>query len=261
MQTQNSRPNILCFAGLDPSGGAGLQADIEAIAHCGGHALPIASCLTVQNSTQAFKVVSVEPELIQQQVEALLQDTTINACKIGVINNQDIAHIIANMLDLLPDSPVVLDPVLRASQGIEFCSADTIAIIKDSLLPHTHIITPNAHELALLAGTDTDEIIQAQLLLDYGVQYVLVTGADTNTEQVTNTLYSNQGIVDQQVWTRLPHHYHGSGCTLSSAIACHLALGLDAINACQAAQAYTWQALSDASQQSQGQFTPMRIKS
>ena len=120
MQAQNSRPAILCFAGLDPSGGAGLQADIEAIAACGGHALPIATCLTVQNSMQATSVTAIDPVLAHQQAQALLADLPIAGCKIGVIPNAQLAEVIRQILKQLPTTPVVLDPVVHASQGISF---------------------------------------------------------------------------------------------------------------------------------------------
>ena len=95
MQAENVRPSILCFSGLDPSGGAGLQADIEAISSCGGHALPIATCLTVQNTTGNISTNGIEPFIIQTQAEALLEDMQVSACKIGVIPNENIARSIA----------------------------------------------------------------------------------------------------------------------------------------------------------------------
>ena len=260
MQAQNTRPPILCFSGLDPSGGAGLQADIEAIASCGGHALSIASCLTVQNSVQAFSITAIETSIIQQQASALLDDMQVASCKIGVVPNQAATITIANILAQLPEIPVVFDPVLSASHGSDFSNTDTINTIKDTLLPATTIITPNLKELNTLTGDSGDITTQAKSLCELGPNYVLVTGADSDTELVHNTLFTHKGIKAQYEWPRLPQMYHGSGCTLSSSIACYLALGLDMPTAVEKAQQYTWQSLQNAQAIGGGQWIPNRIR-
>ena len=246
MQVQNSRPPVLCIGGLDPSGGAGLQADIEAIASCGAHALPIASCLTIQNSIQTFCVSAVDPALIEQQAHALLADMPITSCKIGVVPNEAIANAIAKILAQLPNVPVVFDPVLSASQGCDFSNSATINSIKDVLLPMVSVVTPNLKELVKLTDNNNDLYYQAELLCKLGPKYVLATGADCDTAHVHNTLFSCDGLKAKYEWPRLPHMYHGSGCTLSSAIAAYLALNYDMIDAIEKAQHYTWQSLQHA---------------
>jgi len=260
MQAENSRPPVLCIGGLDPSGGAGLQADIEAIANCGGHALPIASCLTVQNSIQAFSVSAVDSAIIQQQASALLNDMQIACCKIGVIPNSDVAKSIAGILAQLPNVPVVYDPVLSASSGSEFSNSDTITTIKDILLPAVTVVTPNLKELNTLTDINSDITSQAKSLCELGPEYVFSTGADSNTDHVHNTLFTCDGVKAEYECPRLPHTYHGSGCTLSSALACYLALNFDIIDATEKAQQFTWTSLQNAQPVGSGQWIPNRIQ-
>ncbi|MDW3096431.1 MAG: hydroxymethylpyrimidine/phosphomethylpyrimidine kinase [Gammaproteobacteria bacterium] len=260
MQAQNLRPPILCFSGLDPSGGAGLQADIEAISSCGGHTLPIASCLTVQNSVQAFSVSAIDSSIIQQQASVLLDDLQVASCKIGVVPNEAVAFTIANILAQLPEVPVVFDPVFSASHGTDFSNMDTINAIRESLFPLTTVITPNFKELNTITDDSCGVTTQARSLCELGPKYVLVTGADNDTEQVQNRLFSQEGMQAQYDWPRLPHMYHGSGCTLSSSIACYLGLGLDMHTAVEKAQHFTWQSLKDAQAIGSGQWIPKRIR-
>ncbi len=259
MQVENSRPPVLCIGGLDPSGGAGLQADIEAIASCGGHALPIASCLTVQNSIQVFSVSAIDPSLIQKQAAALLKDMKIACCKIGVIPNQAIAKTVANILAQLPNVPVVFDPVFSASHGSEFSNSETINAIKDILLPAVTIATPNLKELSTLTDDNNDITSQAKSLCGLGPKYILATGADSDTDHVHNILFTRDGIKAEYEWPRLPHVYHGSGCTLSSALACYLALDYDITDAVESAQKFTCQSLQYAQPVGSGQWIPYRI--
>lgn len=259
MQVENSRPAILCFAGLDPSGGAGLQADIEAIASCGGHALPIATCLTVQNTSQAIDLQPVNAELVQRQAEALQADIPIAGCKIGVLPNSDIVCAVADFLSGIPDVPVVLDPVLHAAQGIGFCDQSTVNIIKQRLLPKVRIITPNQAELKKLTSENATESENSRALCASGSAFVFVTSADQEGNSIKNTLYNNEGIVHQNCWSKLPHSYHGSGCTLSSAICYFIASGLDVVSAVNKAEQYTRQCLIQADVIGAGQYIPRRI--
>ena len=258
MQAENSRPLILVFAGLDPSGGAGLQADIEAISHCGGHALPIASCLTVQNTQQADAVCSVDQQLIQRQVNAILQDMRISACKIGVIPSQSVAVTIAEVIAQFTDIPIIFDPVLTATNGITFSDRATIQVIQKTLLPRVTVMTPNTQELNTLIDGKSAIAAKAQALCAQGPQYVLVTGAEENTRQVKHLLFNLEGLVASFACQRLPHSYHGSGCTLSSALATWLAMNLTISEAIKKAQRYTWLSLQHAEPLGAGQWIPNR---
>ena len=259
MQVTQQRPCILCIGGLDPSGGAGLQADIEAIAQCGGHALPIASCLTVQNSSKAISLSVVDASIIQQQADALLNDMDISACKIGVIPNQEIAITIAGIITQLPDIPIVLDPVLSASHGIKFVDQATLDSMRNKVLPAVTVVTPNSAELDQLIAGDECITSKAQSLCQLGPEHVLVTGTDEKTEDVVHYLVNKEKMLNEYHWHRLPHEFHGSGCTLSSALACLLALGLDIQEAVEQAQKYTMQSLKAADIPGQGQWIPNRI--
>lgn len=253
------RPTVLCFGGLDPSGGAGIQADIETIACCGGHALPIATCLTVQNTVQAYSTTATAAPLLRQQAEALLKDVSINSCKIGVIPSSEIAMVIADIITQLTDIPVVLDPVLHASSGSKFCDEKTINSIKEILLPLASVATPNASELAILSAGNDSSPPNASELCRRGPQYVLVTDADNPAPEVCNKLFNADGLVKEYRWTKLPHSYHGSGCTLSSALAYYLAMDLKVSDAAMVAQQYTWQCLKTAEPLGQGQRIPNRV--
>ncbi len=260
MQVQNYRPCILCIGGLDPSGGAGLQADIETIAACGGHALPIASCLTIQNTTVSTSVSAVEPDVIKSQVSLLIDDFKISGCKIGLIPNASIARTIAEIVSQIPDVPIVFDPVIRASSGLKFNDNTTLEAIKKFLLPKVTIITPNQNELNAITNCDKDKNSQCELLCSLGPEYVLITGGDNQTSSVSNLFVSKGGNQHEYTWQRLPNRYHGSGCTLSSAIASYLALGFDMQEAVQKGQQFTWHALDAAEPLGKSQWMPNRTR-
>ncbi len=260
MQVENRRPLVLCFGGLDPSGGAGLQADIETIASCGGHALPIATCLTVQNSVAAIELSIVDEQLMRKQAEVLLNDMRIACCKIGVIPNVNIAITIAGIVAQIPEIPVVLDPVFAPSNGNQFSDSDTINAIREYLLPLVNVITPNLAELEKLSTVGNSNCLRAQNLCKQGPKYVLLTGTDESAPEVLNSLYTVDGLVKEYRWERLPNHYHGSGCTLSSAIACNLAHEMDIADAVYSGQQLTWQFLQAAEPLGTGQWIPNRME-
>lgn len=258
------RPSILCFSGLDPCGGAGLQADIESIFQCGGHALPIASCLTVQNTSGVSAVSPVKNDLIQQQATAIIQDMEIAACKIGAIANQHTAHIIAEIITDFPSIPVVYDPVLIPSQGKAFADSTTLEAIQHALLPKVDIITPNHSELTQLTHTNHQHTHSPTLmenvhtLCQLGAKHILLTGGDTESIDVNNMLFDHNTLVKTYTWKRLTHRYHGSGCTMSSALACYLALGESIPDASLHAQLYTYETLKHAQALGHGQMIPTR---
>ena len=259
MPAENTRPSVLCFAGLDPSGGAGLQADIEAIAFHGGHTLPIATCLTVQNSVAAYSLQAVDEQIIEQQFNALIEDIKISACKISVIPNQAIALCIAKLIQRLPNIPIIYDPVFAATNGSQFTQPDTIEAIKSNLMPHIYVLTPNAKEINLLLDETVSHINEASRLCHMGPDYVLATNADSNTEQVHNTLLSKDGLLENYTYPRLPHNYHGSGCTLSGALAFMLTQNFTIQQAVKHAQDFTYCTLQHAQPIGAGQWIPSRI--
>ena len=259
MQVENTTPTVLCFGGLDPTGGAGLQADIESVAACGGHALSIATCLTVQDSTRAYAFVATGKDLIQQQADALLADIAVDACKIGVIPNSEVATVVAGIIAQIANIPVVLDPVLRATAGSTFCDRKTMDTLKKALLPLTTVITPNAEELLQLSSNQASPSERANELCKLGPEYALVTDANHSATEVCNTLFQSGTLLEEYLWPKLPYVFHGSGCTLSSALACFLSKQTDVRSAVQLAQEFTRQSLQSARTLGKGQKFPKRI--
>ena len=256
-------PIVLTFAATDPSGGAGLQADILTLASTGCHPLSVVTAITVQDSLGVEGVQPVEAEWVTDQARCLLEDMPVDAFKIGVLGSVEIIAAIAEIVSDYPDVPLILDPVLSSGRGDEFATDEMMHAMRELLLPHTTILTPNSMEARRLAEMDDEDeaalALCAERLIAMGAEFVLVTGTHEATPNVVNTLYGKSGIVRTDTWARLPGSYHGSGCTLASAIAAMLANGLDLPEAVREAQEYTWQALKKAYRPGMGQFLPDRL--
>ena len=254
---QNRKKVVLTIAGHDPSGGAGIQADIESIIAAGCQAVSLVTALTVQNTSAFHTLIPQAPDIFRRQCDALLSDITIDACKIGLIGDLAIASVIAEVLNQLR-VPVVFDPILKAGTGVLLTNPELNACMLRELFPRTTVLTPNCAEARQLTGSS--DIHQAgELMLAGGCQYVLVTGADEATTQVTNILFAHDAAPVTYQWERLPGIYHGSGCTLSAAIAARLALDSDIPGAVAAAQEYTWNSLRNGLQLGHGQLHPNRF--
>ncbi|TFW26550.1 bifunctional hydroxymethylpyrimidine kinase/phosphomethylpyrimidine kinase [Duganella callida] len=211
---------VLVFAGLDPSGGAGLTADAQAIAALGAHALTVCTALTVQDNDRVYDVQPVQAELVSRQACALTDKMAISAIKIGITGSAANARAIAQVIEQLraqqPDLPVVLDPVLASGHG-DLLSRDDAVEALAPLLALTTIITPNGPEAAALTGAaQADE--QAAILLARGCRQILITGGHGDGAEIINRWYGPQGRREWR-WPRLPGDFHGSGCTLAAAIA------------------------------------------
>lgn len=255
----SQRPVVLVFAGLDPSGGAGLQADIETLASLGCHAAPVITAITVQNTCRVDGFHPTASTLVGAQAQAVLDDMPISAIKIGMLGQADNVSVVHDLLRKLPDIPVVLDPVLASGSGETLGSSETLDAILTLLVPLTTVLTPNSIEARALtpgAGTLKES---ARQLLNRGVKHVLITGTHEDNPEVINTLYDEAHTAETFTWTRLPHSYHGSGCTLASAIAGLLARRLDVFAAINEAQEYTWNALEEGFKPGQGQHLPNRM--
>ncbi len=261
-------PIVLSFAASDPSGGAGLQADLMTVSALGCHALSVTTALTVQDSVGVAGVLAIDADWVEDQARALLQDMPVAAFKIGLLGSADNILVIADILADYPLLPVVLDPVLASGRGDELADDEMIAALRELLLPLTTILTPNTLEARRLAdpaqaahdAQAVDVDVCAQRLLSLGCEYLLLTGTHDNTPRVVNRLYGRDaGLLRSDSWDRLRGSYHGSGCTLASAIAAHLARGLPVSEAAQAAQDYTWQALAAGFRVGMGQYLPDRF--
>ena len=262
MAPNTTKPNILVIAGHDPCGGAGIHADIEAIQALGGHCATLITGLTVQNTQNVFGFDMVPAHLFQQQADALLDDMTFDAVKIGMTGNVAHITIIASVLDALrvnnPHLPVVLDPVLAAEAGGALSGESVPEAINRLLMPRSQLATPNLPEAQQLAKQQ-DLGDCARALLTHGAEHVLITGTHADTEHVTNHLFHSAGRHEWH-WPRLPYQYHGSGCTLASACAALLAHGIPITDALTQAQAYVHLALSKAWKCGKGQHVPRREK-
>ena len=255
-------PVVLTFAASDPSGGAGMQADLLTLASMGCHPVSVITALTVQDTAGVEGVLAIDADWVADQARCLLEDMPVDAFKIGVLGSLESIAAIAEILSDYPDVPVVLDPVLASGRGDEFASDEMTDAIRELLLPHTTILTPNSLEARRLADVEDDDTplaMCAERLIEIGAGHVLITGTHEPTIDVVNTLYSKGGVVRSDTWARLPGSYHGSGCTLASAIAAMLANGLDIAEAVREAQDYTWHALRKGYRPGMGQFLPDRL--
>lgn len=251
-------PIVLCFSGHDPSGGAGIQADIETIASHRCHAACVITALTEQDSRNVKKLLPQQPEDILSQAETVLNDFNVSAIKIGLLGHWDSALAVHRVLLQCPDIPVVLDPVLAAGGGADLAGEQLLQAIIDKLLPLTTVLTPNSQEARRLAGLD-DLSACARLLQAKGARNVLITGTHEDSLLVHNRLFMPDNLQETFNWERLPQHYHGSGCTLASAIAALLARGLDVFTAVSEAQEFTWNSLAAAYLPGKGQYNPQRL--
>ncbi|HET7260323.1 MAG TPA: hydroxymethylpyrimidine/phosphomethylpyrimidine kinase [Casimicrobiaceae bacterium] len=256
-------PIVLAFAASDPSGGAGIQADLLTLGSMGCHPLSVITALTVQDTTGVEGVLAIDADWVTDQARALLEDSAVDAFKIGVLGSVDNVVAVAEIVADYPDIPLVLDPVLASGRGDEFANDDLVRALRDMLLPQTTILTPNSVEARRLAAKHDEEelalAVCAKRLVEAGCEYVLITGTHEPTREVVNTLYGKRGAVRSDRWPRLPHSYHGSGCTLASAIAAMLANGASAADAVRDAQDYTWHALEKAYRPGMGQYVPDRF--
>jgi len=258
-------PIVLTFAASDPSAGAGMQADILTIASMGCHPLTVVTAVTVQDTSGVDDVQSIDAELVMNQARTVLEDMPVAAFKIGLLGSVENIAVIAEIISDYPDIPLVFDPVLSSGRGDELANEDMLDAMRELLLPQTTILTPNSLEARrLIQDEDNDEDNPdlaecAKRIIQLGCEYVLITGTHENTPKVINSLYGEHGLIRSDSWPRLPGIYHGSGCTLASAIAALLANGLPMEEAVREAQEYTWETLKYGFRPGMGQHIPDRM--
>lgn len=257
----NARATVLVLAGLDPSGGAGLAADIQAVASQGAHALPVATALTAQDNERVFEVQAVAPAFVLRQARALTARIRVDAIKIGIpgsrANAEAIAELVMELRRDAPRLPVVLDPVLASGHG-DLLSVDDAVAALAVLLPLTTVLLPNGPEAGRLCGApDAPAETQGRLLRERGCRHVLLTGGHADGPFVVNRWFGPDEQHDWR-WPRLPGAFHGSGCTLAGAVAARLAQGEPMALALAGAQAYCHQALAAAYPIAPGQLMPRR---
>jgi hydroxymethylpyrimidine/phosphomethylpyrimidine kinase len=256
----DERPGVLCIGGHDPTGGAGIQADIETLTALGVRPFSLVTCLTTQDTHDVAGLLPTPVADFRQQFDRLLADIHPDAIKIGLLGSIDVASFLAERLAAF-DRPVVIDPVLRAGGGEPLAGEAVRRCLRDRLVGRATLLTPNLTELTQLTEL-ADAAAAAQSLLDRGAAGVLVTGADAaadrRDDQVSNTLYVADAPSVTWNWPRLRHVYHGSGCTLASACCAGLAHGNPLAEAVAAAQAFTWHSLARGCRPGAGQYLPDR---
>jgi hydroxymethylpyrimidine/phosphomethylpyrimidine kinase len=251
------KPVVLVLAGHDPSGGAGIQADIETLAAHGCIATSVITSLTAQN-TQSFSyhLPQVAEDFLTQG-KLVLEDIKIDACKIGAIGSLELIYAVH---ELISDKmfPVILDPVLQSTTGHDFSNEQMCSLISELLLPITTVITPNLEEALQLTGTLTPHAA-AERLLEMGCKNVLITDVEASAAHIVNHLYQEDGPTQTFTYDRLPGSFHGSGCTLASAISANLAKHIKLIPAVEQAQEFTWNCLKHGLTLGKGQLHPNRF--
>lgn len=258
------KPTVLVFGGHDPSGGAGIQADIETIGSLGGHTATVITALTAQDSHSVKALQPVSLDMFIQQARLLLDDLSVQVIKIGMVGSIEICEAIHTLLTEHPDTPVILDPVMTAGGG-GYLSTDGVAnAISTLLIPLSTIATPNRKELMQLAPDGDSLQASGAELMSMGCEYLLVTGTDDpapdeNPDKVHHLLMNRDGIKKLFQYPRLPNYYHGSGCTLASSIAVNMAMGKSVDKAVTSGLDFTWNSLNSGFHPGGGQHFPDRF--
>lgn len=254
-----SPPVVLIFAGSDPCG-AGIQADIEACANAGCHPAPVITAVTAQNTKRLIRWQAMDAALVAAQAEAVLDEIPVAAIKTGMLASPALAAVVRTVAQRLAGIPLVVDPVLATDAGNALNNGSAAADIYGALLAHASVVTPNTLELRALAPRASTPEQAALELCASGAAWVLVTGTHDDTEEIHHTLYDGNGPVARYRYARLPGRYHGSGCTLASALAARLARGQKAPQAAEAALQYTYETLTHGYRPGDGQWLPDRYR-
>lgn len=243
-------PNVLSIAGSDPSGGAGIQADLKTFSALGCYGMAVVTALTAQNTQNVIAVHTPPAEFIVQEIDAIFADVKVAAVKIGMLGTGAIAAAVAARLAVHKPPFVVLDPVLAATSGDSLGTSDLVATIRDSLLPHVTLITPNLPEAARLAEMPMarDAAGMAHLAVRLhacGAAAVLVKGGHLTGAEAQDVLFDGLAEHLYSAERIATENTHGTGCTLSAAITAYLAKGMDLHAAIGAAKEYLNGALRD----------------
>jgi hydroxymethylpyrimidine/phosphomethylpyrimidine kinase len=238
---------VLSIAGSDSGGGAGIQADLKAFARCGVHGMTAITAITAQNTVAVTAVHPLPPEVIVEQVRAVADDIGVDAVKIGMLGTTETIEAVGRALDLIPDAPVVLDPVMVAESGARLLDEDAEEALRTLLVPRAAVMTPNVPEARVLAGAaapgqaDAEQLARAVHAL--GPAAVVVTGG--HREQAVDVFFDGEQLMEIAGERYVDGAAHGSGCTHSSALAAHLALGFEPLDAAKAAKRIASDAVRD----------------
>lgn len=241
-------PRVLTIAGSDSGGGAGVQADLKTFCALGCFGMTAITAITAQNTLGVRAIHGMAPQMLRDQIDAVLDDIGVDAVKIGMLHAPAIVYTVAEAIDRHQLTKVVFDPVMVATSGAALIDREAVQVLVEQLFPRVALITPNLDEAALLVGhalaCERDLAQAGEVLLGLGAPAVLLKGGHLPGAQVVDLLMKRDGYTN---WMRAPRiasaNTHGTGCTLSSAIAAHLALGAPLADAVQLARAFVRQAL------------------
>lgn len=241
--------SVLTIAGFDGSGGAGIQADIKTFSALGCYATSVLTALPVQNTQGVRNIYSIPVQAVADQIRAILDDIFPGAIKIGMVHNSELVETIVKTLAEYPSVPIVFDPVMVATSGHQLIENDTIATIIDRLLPVADIITPNMDEASILAKMRVTTLEEMEMagnkIKALGCRAMLLKGGHQKTEKITSLFVDEKGITHSFETEKFnTHNTHGSGCTLSSAIAAYIAQGKSLLDAVSLAQNYVFEAIN-----------------
>ena len=238
--------NVLTIAGFDPSGCAGVAADLKTFQAWGVYGVAVITSITAQNTQEVSGVYPVRPEIIQAQFESIVSDIEIHAIKIGLLTKSTILELVVSLCQRHQLSNIVVDPVLTSTTGYQFAEAEVIETYKEKLFPVVDVITPNIAEASVFAGIEVKDVASmkeaAMRLHEYGPKNVVITGGHLETEAVD--VWYNGGQHELFAAPKVANNFRGLGCTFSSILAIHLARKLDLSTAIPSAKDYIAEAMS-----------------
>jgi len=255
MDNRHRNPTFLTINSHDPSGGAGIVADVETAASLGCHCFSAVTALNVRDTQQHKDRQSSPASLLIEQVRAALEDGSIHAIKIGDIGSVAQVEAVHTILEDYPDLPVVIDPVLHHGAN----DGDVNVAIRLLLLPRATVTILSRDHIRALSNSADSLSAATQELFESGGDFLLITDAAAQPGHLQNRLYSPKGVIKEYVWECLPDRFHGAGSTLSAAVTAYLAHGFDLFEALQQSQQFTWQALQNARQLGMGCKVPDRL--
>ncbi|MGB3536023.1 MAG: bifunctional hydroxymethylpyrimidine kinase/phosphomethylpyrimidine kinase [Microcoleaceae cyanobacterium] len=262
-------PVALTIAGSDSGGGAGIQADLRTFAFHQVHGTSAITCVTAQNTLGVNRVDSLPPEAVVAQISAVVADIGVQAAKTGMLLNREIIHAVAAQVEALDIQPLVVDPVMVSRAGVQLLDENAVAALRERLIPKAVVVTPNRHEAQILTGVEINTLEQmqqaAQQIYQLGARAVLVKGGGmSGTLRGVDVWFDGTQLQTLRTQTVDTPNTHGTGCTLSAAVAAQLAIGKDLFTAVKSAKHYVTQALDHALNLGEGQgpvghFYPLLI--
>ncbi len=248
-----SPPRALTIAGSDSGGGAGIQADLKTFAALGVFGTSAITAITAQNTLGVTAVAEVPVEVISEQIEAVVTDIGVDAVKTGMLSSPEIVECVAEAVERFELSPLVVDPVMIAATGAQLLHDDAVESVKNRLVPLSTVVTPNVLEAEVLTGIEIGSIEDMELvggeLVTMGADAAVVKGGhfDDGSGRVTDVLVTREGVTRITSLRIDTTSNHGTGCTFASAVAAHMAHGIELASAVDLAQRYVWNAMANAS--------------